>query len=222
MQVAYLLYDRFTALDVTGPYEVLSSMPGTESVLVAENAGPVRNDRRTMTIVADRSLEQVRAPDVVVVPGGLGTRRWLDHESLLRWLRRVHETTTWTTSVCTGSLLLAAAGLLAGAPATTHWRARETLAALGAVPVPDRVVRHGKIITAAGVSSGIDMALQLVQQMFGDEAAQAVQLGIEYDPEPPFNAGAPEKATTPVVEAVTAVFDSLEREALETRTGQES
>jgi transcriptional regulator GlxA family with amidase domain len=214
MQVAYLLYDRFTALDVTGPYEVLSSVPGTESVLVAERPGPVRNDRRTLTIVADRSLDEVRSPDVVVVPGGFGTRRWLEHEPLLGWLRSVHETTTFTTSVCTGSLLLAAAGLLAGAPANTHWRARETLASLGAVPVPDRVVRHGRIMTAAGVASGIDMALRLVQELFGDETAQAVQLGIEYDPEPPFDSGAVEKASTPIVEAVTAVFDALEAEAL--------
>jgi transcriptional regulator GlxA family with amidase domain len=212
--VAYLLYDRFTALDVTGPYEVLSSVPGTESVLVAEHAGPVRNDRRTLTITADRSLEEVRAPEVVVVPGGFGTRRWLEHEPLLAWLRNVHETTTFTASVCTGSLLLAAAGLLADAPAATHWRARETLASLGAVPVPERVVRHGKVITAAGVSSGIDMALWLVQEMFGDEVAQAVQLGIEYDPDPPLDAGSLEKAPTPIVEAVTAVFDSLEAEAL--------
>jgi transcriptional regulator GlxA family with amidase domain len=215
MQVAYLLYDRFTALDIAGPYEVLSSVPGTDSVLVAERAGPVRNDRRTLAMAADRSLDEVRAPDVVVVPGGLGTRRWLEHEPLLAWLRSVHEATTWTTSVCTGSLLLAAAGLLADAPATTHWRARETLASLGAVPVPDRVVHHGRIITAAGVSSGIDMALGLVQEMFGEEVAQAVQLGIEYDPEPPLDAGSPEKAPAPIVDAVTAVFDSLEAEALE-------
>jgi transcriptional regulator GlxA family with amidase domain len=217
MQVAYLLYDRFTALDVTGPYEVFSSVPGTESVLVAEHAGLVRNDRRTLAIAADRSFDEVHSPDVVVVPGGFGTRLLLDEEPLLGWLRRVHETTTWTTSVCTGSLLLAAAGLLAEAPAATHWRARETLASLGAVPVPDRVVSHGKIITAAGVSSGIDMALRLVQEMFGDEVAQAVQLGIEYDPEPPFDAGSLEKASTPIAEAVTAVFDALEAEALEAK-----
>jgi hypothetical protein len=133
-------------------------------------------------------------------------------------LQSVHETTTWTTSVCTGSLLLAAAGLLADAPATTHWRARETLASLGAVPVPDRVVRHGKIITAAGVSSGIDMALRLLQELYGDETAQAVQLGIEYDPDPPLDAGSPDKAPTPIVEVVTAVFDSPEAEALEAGT----
>lgn len=216
MQVAYLLYDRFTALDITGPYDVLGSVPGAESVFVAENAGPVRDERGTMAIVADRSLNEVLAPDILVVPGGFGTRLLFEHEPLLSWLRGVHETTTWTASVCTGSLLLAAAGLLDGVPATTHWLARETLASLGARPVPDRVVQHGKIITAAGVSSGIDMALRLVQLMHGDEAAQAIQLGIEYDPEPPFDAGSPDKAPPAIVETVTAAFTALEAELLAT------
>jgi transcriptional regulator GlxA family with amidase domain len=214
MQVAFLLYDRFTALDVTGPHEVLSSVPGSEPVFVAERTGPIRNERGTLAITADRTLEEVPAPDILVVPGGLGTRLLLDREPLLSWLRAAHETSTWTTSVCTGSLLLAAAGLLEGAPATTHWLARETLASLGARPVPDRVVRHGKIITAAGVSSGIDMALRLVQLMYGDELAQAVQLGIEYDPEPPFDAGSPEKAPEPIVQAVTEVFTALEADVV--------
>jgi transcriptional regulator GlxA family with amidase domain len=215
MLVAFLLYDRFTALDVAGPYEVLASLPGAESVLVAEEAGPVRNDHDTLTVSAGHSLDEVSAPDIVVVPGGLGTRLLLEHEPVLGWLRRVHERTTWTTSVCTGSLLLAAAGLLHGAPATTHWVMRETLASLGAIPVSDRVVQHGKIMTAAGVSSGIDMALQLVQRMYGDEAAQAVQLGIEYDPEPPFDAGAPEKVAQPIADAVENVFRSREAEVLQ-------
>ncbi|MGZ5307803.1 MAG: DJ-1/PfpI family protein, partial [Solirubrobacterales bacterium] len=143
-------------------------------------------------------------------PGGFGNRTLLEHEPLHAWIREVHETSTWTTSVCTGSLLLAAAGLLDGAPATTHWLARDLLAELGAEPVPDRVVQHGKIVTAAGVSSGIDMALRLVQLMHGDEVAQAVQLGIEYDPEPPLDAGSPEKAPAPIVELVTAAFEARE------------
>ncbi len=216
MQIAYLLYDRFTALDLTGPHGVLDSVPGSDSVFVAEQTGPVRNESRTMAIVADRSLAEVLAPDIVVVPGGMGTRLLLEHEPLLSWLRGVYETTTWMTSVCTGSLLLAAAGLLDDAPATTHWLARNTLASLGARPVPDRVVRHGKIITAAGVSSGIDMALRLVQLMHGDEAAQAIQLGIEYDPQPPFDSGSPEKASPAIVETVTAAFSALEAELLAT------
>lgn len=213
MQVAYLLYDRFTALDVTGPHEVLNSVPGNESIFVAEEPGPVRNESDTLSLVADASLDEVTSPDILVIPGGYGTRALLEHEPLLGWIRQVHETTEWTTSVCTGALLLAAAGLLDDAPATTHWLARDLLGELGASPVPARVVEHGKIITAAGVSAGIDMALRLVQKINGDEVAQAVQLGIEYDPDPPLDAGSPEKAPEPIVELVTAVFEAREADA---------
>jgi transcriptional regulator GlxA family with amidase domain len=206
MQVAYLLYDRFTALDITGPHEVLNSVPGNESIFVAEAQGPVRNESDTLSLVADATLEEVPSPDILVVPGGFGTRGLLDHQPLLGWIRSAHETSAWTTSVCTGSLLLAAAGLLDGVPATTHWLARDLLAELGARPVPERVVEQGKIITAAGVSSGIDMALRLVQLINGDTVAQAVQLGIEYDPEPPLDAGSPEKAPEQIVELVTAAY----------------
>jgi transcriptional regulator GlxA family with amidase domain len=214
MQVAYVLYERFTALDITGPYEVLNSVPGVESVFVAERTGPVRNESGTLALVADRTLEEVPAPDIFVVPGGIGTRALLEHEPLLAWLRNAHETSTWTTSVCTGSLLLAAAGLLDGAPATTHWLARDTLASLGARPVPERVVEYGRIITAAGVSAGIDMALRLVQLIYGDELAQEVQLAIEYDPAPPFDAGSPSTASAATVAAVTAAFSTAEAAAL--------
>ncbi len=224
MQIAYLLYDRFTALDITGPHEVLNSVPGNESVFVAENAGPVRNESDTLSLVADASTEEVTAPEIVVVPGGFGTRALIEGaaqakpssdpfdggEPLLDWLRAVHETSTWTTSVCTGALLLAAAGILEGVPATTHWLARDLLAELGAKPVAERVVEQGKIVTAAGVSAGIDMALHLVQRINGTEVAQAVQLGIEYDPEPPLDAGSPQKAPQPVVELVTAAFEAQE------------
>jgi len=210
MQVAYLLYDRFTALDITGPHDVLNSVPGNESIFVAEQAGPIRNESDTLSLVADASLEEVPSPDIVVVPGGFGNRMLLEHEPLHEWIRGVHETSTWTTSVCTGSLLLAAAGLLNGAPATTHWLARDVLAELGAKPVPDRIVEHGKIVTAAGVSSGIDMALHLVTEINGPEVAQAVQLGIEYDPQPPHDAGAPEKAPPEIVELVRGAFQARE------------
>lgn len=210
MQVAYLLYDRFTALDITGPHEVFNSVPGVESVFVGEVAGPYRNESDTLSILADKSLDEVPNPDILVVPGGFGTRSLLDHEPLLSWIRAVDRTTVWTTSVCTGSLLLAAAGLLEGRPATTHWLARETLAGLGARPVADRVVFDGKYVTGAGVSAGIDMALSLVTEIYGPELAQAVQLGIEYDPQPPHDAGAPEKAPAEIVEAVSAVFESRE------------
>jgi transcriptional regulator GlxA family with amidase domain len=208
VQVAFLLYPRFTALDWIGPHDVLNSLPDAECFTVAEEAGPVANETGSLEILASRSIADVDAADILVVPGGLGTRDFLGDGPLLDWLRKIHETTTYTTSVCTGALLLAAAGLLDGIPATTHWLQRELLASLGAEPVPDRVVEHGKIITAAGVSSGIDMALRLVQLIHGDEAAQAVQLGIEYDPQPPFDAGAPEKAPPQIVEAVRAVMNA--------------
>lgn len=213
MQVAYLLYDKFTALDITGPHEVLNSLPDTESIFVAETAGPIRNESDTLSLVADASIDEVPTPDIVVVPGGFGTRALISRAPLVAWLRTAHETTEYTTSVCTGSLLLAGAGLLDGAPATTHWLARDLLAELGAKPVPDRVVEHGKIITAAGVSSGIDMALRLIQIKYGDEAAQAVQLGIEYDPEPPVDAGSPEKAPQAIVDLVTAMFAAQDANA---------
>jgi transcriptional regulator GlxA family with amidase domain len=206
MQIAYLLYDRFTALDIIGPHDVFNSVPGNESIFVAENAGPIRNESDTLSLVADASLDEVQSPGIVVVPGGFGNRILLEHEPLHNWIRTVHETSAWTTSVCTGALLLAAAGLLDGVPATTHWLARDLLGELGAKPVPDRVVQEGKIVTAAGVSSGIDMALRLVQQINGDEVAQAVQLGIEYDPQPPLDAGSPEKAPQPIIDLVTAAF----------------
>lgn len=160
------------------------------------------------------TLDEVTSPDVIVVPGGYGTRPLLQNERLLSWLREVHAQSGWTTSVCTGSLLLAAAGLLHGAPATTHWLARDTLAALGARVTSDRVVHKGKILTAAGVSAGIDMALELVQLTHGTEVAQAVQLGIEYDPQPPLDSGSPAKAAPAIVEIVTAVFATGQREAL--------
>ena len=210
MQIALVLYPGFTSLDIIGPYDVLRSMPGAEPAFVAEQPGEVRDDSGTLALVADRTLEEMPRPEIVVVPGGFGTRRLLRHEPLLSWLRSVHETSIWTTSVCTGSLLLAAAGLLNGLPATTHWLARDTLASLGARPVADRVVQEGKIITAAGVSAGIDMALRLVQLIHGDGAAQAVQLGIEYDPDPPFDAGSPVSAPAGVVEAVSRNYAQRE------------
>jgi transcriptional regulator GlxA family with amidase domain len=202
MQVAFVLYPRFTGLDLIGPHEVLNSLPDVEPAFVAEKPGPVENESDTFSIVATHSFADVPSPEIIVVPGGLGHRELDQHQALLDWLRQAHETSTWTTSVCTGSILLAAAGLLDGAPATTHWMERDLLAELGAEPVPDRVVEHGKIFTAAGVSSGIDMALTLVMKMYGKEAAQAVQLGIEYDPEPPVDAGSPEKAPKEIQEVV--------------------
>jgi putative intracellular protease/amidase len=206
MQIAFLLFDELTALDAVGPYDVLNRIPGAETVFVAEQPGRFETEAGTLSLVASHSLTDVPNPDVVVVPGGTGTRPLLDRDPVLRWVRDAHETSKWTTSVCTGSLVLAAAGILDGLPATTHWAARDELRQLGAVPSSDRVVEQGKILTAAGVSAGIDMALTLTQRMFGDELAQAIQLGIEYDPQPPFDSGSLEKADPQVVDAVMAVL----------------
>jgi putative intracellular protease/amidase len=205
MQIAIPLYDRFTALDAVGPYDVLGRLPGADLAFVAIEPGPVRTEQRTLALTADKALSEVPRPDIVMVPGGFGTRDLLDDEAILGWLQEAHEHSKWTTSVCTGSLLLAAAGILDGVEAATHWLARDELAALGAIPVPERVVQRGKIVTAAGVSSGIDMALHLVALEAGEMAAQAIQLGIEYDPQPPFDAGSPEKAPAEVVEFMRTV-----------------
>ena len=194
MLVAIPLFDRFTALDAVGPYEVLSRLPGTEIAFVGEKTGPVRTDTGMLAITVDRHLDEIDAPDVVVVPGGPGTRAMLEPGALHAWIAKVHETTRWTTSVCTCSLILGAAGLLEGLDATTHWAAMGELAPLVGATTQQRVVPQGKIVTAAGVSAGIDMALWLVAQIAGDDMARAIQLGIEYDPQPPFDAGSPAKA----------------------------
>ncbi|MER6120700.1 DJ-1/PfpI family protein [Streptomyces sp. A0642] len=200
MQIALLLFDRFTALDAVGPYEILSRAPGAETVFVAESAGEVRNDNGSLALIADRSLDDVPAPDLVIVPGGPGQSAQMENEALLGWLRRADATSTWTTSVCTGSLLLASAGLLEGRRATSHWLALETLKEYGAEPTGERVVTDGKYVTAAGVSSGIDMGLTLLGRIAGDAHAQAVQLLTEYDPQPPYDAGSPQKAPAAIVE----------------------
>lgn len=214
MQIAIPIFDRFTALDAVGPYQVLSSIPGAEVRFLGPEAGPVSTDNRMLTVLADGRWEDAARPDVVVVPGGIGTRALLADERLLDWLRAAHEHTAYTTSVCTGALLLAAAGLLDGTDATTHWMERERLGELGACPVPDRVVERGKLLTAAGVSAGIDMALRLTELLTNADVAQAVQLGIEYDPQPPFDAGSPDKARPDTVELVRAVVEASDAEAL--------
>ncbi|WP_217207956.1 DJ-1/PfpI family protein [Streptomyces sp. AC550_RSS872] len=200
MQIAMVLYDRFTALDIVGPYEALSRIPDVRVDFVAEAAGPVRADTGFLALTADKALADVPHPDVVVVPGGPGTFTEIENEVLLRWLRTADATSTWTTSVCSGSLLLAAAGLLEGRRATTHWLTLDFLPQYGAEPTGERVVPDGKYITAAGVSSGIDMGLTLVGKIAGDEHAQAVQLLTEYDPQPPYDAGSPQKAPAHLVE----------------------
>jgi transcriptional regulator GlxA family with amidase domain len=205
MKIAILLYEGFTALDAIGPYEVLRSVPGWEVEFVAEERGEVRTDSGVVGLTADRALAEVDQPEILLVPGGMGSREKMKDEELLAWLRRIDETTKWTTSVCTGSLLLAAAGLLEGKQATGHWAWLEPLRDFGADPVGGRYVEDGKVITAAGVSAGIDMALYLVGREVGTEVAQAIQLGIEYDPDPPFDAGSPQKAPPEIVARVSAI-----------------
>jgi len=204
MQIAVLLYDRFTALDAIGPYEVLSRLPGASLSFVAAERGAVKTDNGMLTILAEHTLEEVEHPDIVLVPGGPGEVATRAGTETLEWLGRAHETSTWTSSVCTGSLILGAAGLLEGKRATSHWLALEELGKLGAEPLSERIVYDGKIVTAAGVSAGIDMALSLAEKIAGRQVAEAIQLGIEYDPQPPFDAGAPEKAPKGVVEALRA------------------
>lgn len=201
MNIAILLFENITALDAVAPYEVLSRTRGAAVSWVASAPGPKRA-KGGLTLLAERSLFEVPNPQVILVPGGSGVDGVLKEPMVLEWIRKAHRTSTFTTAVCTGSLVLGAAGLLKGLRATTHWNYRDRLSGFGADVVSERVVRSGKIVTAAGVSAGIDMALRLVQWMAGDRAAQAIQLGIEYDPDPPFDAGSPDKAPPEIVEMV--------------------
>jgi putative intracellular protease/amidase len=203
MQIALALFPGFTDLDIVGPFQVLVDVPGHDVVFVAAELGPVLDHTGRCPLVASKTFAEVTAPEVVVVPGG---NTDVLQPALVEWVRNVHETTTWTTSVCTGSLYLAAAGILEGTDATTHWARTKELEALGARYTEERVVERGKVITAAGVSSGIDMALTLLDRMHGPQIAQAVQLAIEYDPQPPFDSGSPSKAPADVLEFMAALY----------------
>jgi transcriptional regulator GlxA family with amidase domain len=202
VKVAILIFDKLTALDAVGPYEVLSRLPNAELSFVAKEPGPKRTDTGALSLNADLAISELTDPDLVLVPGGEGNRPLMRDDEVLEWLRRAHEGSTWTTSVCTGALVLGAAGILEGKRATTHWAYRERLREFGAEPVVERFVEDGKVVTAAGVSAGIDMALHLAARDVGDDFAKAVQLGIEYDPAPPFDTGSPEKAPPELVEVV--------------------
>ncbi|MEU6996004.1 DJ-1/PfpI family protein [Streptomyces sp. NPDC046465] len=196
LSVAVLLYDGFTALDAVGPFEVLCRVPGVRVTMVAREAGPVTTDTGELSLVAERAMRDVHRADVLLVPGGgdRGVMAMMDDTGVHEWIRRIHRRTVWTTSVCTGSLILGAAGLLRGLPATTYWAARPYLAEVGATYTPGRYVEAGKIITAAGVSAGIDMGLHLAARLSDTEVAKAMQLAVEYDPDPPYDTGSPEKA----------------------------
>jgi putative intracellular protease/amidase len=210
MDIALLIFPRLTALDAIGPYEVLQRLPGARVKFVAAERGVYRTEQDMLGLTADFATSEITSADILLVPGGIGTRALVDDEATLEWIRAIDADSTWTTSVCTGSLLLGAAGLLQGKQATTHWAALDMLKAFGAIPTSERVVEQGKIITAAGVSSGIDMALRLAAHVAGDDVAQAIQLGIEYDPQPPFDCGSVAKAS----EATrNLTFANLAREA---------
>jgi putative intracellular protease/amidase len=204
MQIAILVYPRFTALDAVGPYEVLSRLPDARVTFVAEHAQVCRTDTGQLALVADAALDELPSPEVVVVPGGPGQAALMEDGPVHAWLRAADAGSTWTASVCTGSLILGAAGLLASRRATSNWQALDELRGLGAEVVPERVVFDGKYATSAGVTAGLDMALSLAAKIAGEQVAQAIQLGLEYDPQPPFEAGSPEKAPAEIVEAVRA------------------
>jgi transcriptional regulator GlxA family with amidase domain len=204
IQVAILLFEGVNAQDVAGPYEVLRFLPGADVVFVASQRGPKHGERGGLGLVAERSLEEVPRPEIIVVPGGAGELRAREDQAVGAWLREAHAHSTWTTSVCTGSLLLGAFGILRDKRATTHWTALRELAQFGATAVSERYVFDGKLVTAAGVSAGIDMALALAARIAGPEVAQAIQLAIEYDPAPPFDAGSPAKCPPAIVERLRA------------------
>ena len=212
MDIACLVFEGITALDIVGPYEVLARLPGAEVRFVAKESGPIRTDNKVLGIVADHAIADVKSADVLVVPGGFATVNLEHDEGLLDWIRAIDATSTWTTSVCTGSMLLAAAGLLEGKQATTHWASLERLREYGAIPTSERVVEQGKYVTAAGVSSGIDMALTLTARIAGDDIAQAIQLSIEYDPQPPFDSGSVAKAPKAVLGLVSAALAQRQKD----------
>ncbi len=207
MRIVFFLYEGLTTLDIIGPHDVLSRLPGVEPISVSKDGGPVMADTGALGLVATHAMTDIDSCDVLVVPGGVaGTFAAAADEEILDWVRRMASTATWTTSICTGSLILGAAGLLDGKQATTHWAAMDLLAAYGAEAVTARSVQDGNVVTAAGVSAGIDMALSLAATIAGDEAAQAIQLGIEYDPAPPFDCGSPAKAGPEIMERASSVF----------------
>jgi transcriptional regulator GlxA family with amidase domain len=204
MHVAIPLFPKFTALDAIGPYEVLQRVPDLDITFIGHQRGEVRSENGFLGITLDATFDEMPSPDIIVFPGGMGTRPLMHDQAVLDWVRTAHQTSIFTTSVCTGSLVLGAAGLLQGLTATTHWGAYKTLEETGATPTGTRVVEHlpERIITAAGVSSGIDMALRLLEILFDATAAKASQLMIEYDPQPPFDCGSVDKSDDVVMTRV--------------------
>ncbi len=207
IQIAILLYEGFTALDAVGPYEVLASLPNAEVTFIAEQAGEIRSDTNRLGLIADATLSDLTHPNVIVVPGGPSMMQAAQSQVLLDWLREAHTTSLWTCSVCTGSFILGMAGLLEGKTVTTHWASRDyTQQFGGAKYVAKRFVQDGKIITAAGVSAGIDMALFIAAQLAGEKTAESIQLALEYDPQPPFQQGDFSRARSEIIKASTQLL----------------
>jgi putative intracellular protease/amidase len=218
MKIVFLLFDGLTALDAVGPYEVLSRMPGAEVRFAGLTAGTIVTGDQKLRLATDAAIADIPSCDMLVVPGGFGTRALERNQEVLDWVRAIDKTTSITASVCTGSFVLAAAGLLRGRRATSHWAMRSRLADYGATPVGERVVRDGKYVTAAGVSAGIDFGLSLVLELCGPDVAASIQLGIEYDPAPPLDAGHPDRAPAAVRDALLTRLlarDKAAREALQ-------
>jgi len=201
MQITFLFYDGMTALDAVGPHEILCRLPGVTAKRVAKSAGKINTDSG-LILYADYSLSDISHADILFIPGAGNATTLRKYPEILEWVQSIHSKTKWTTSVCTGSLILGAAGILSGVKATTHWAAIDRLKRWGAEPVQERIVESGKIITAAGVSAGIDMALALAAKISGERVAKSLQLGIEYDPEPPFDSGSPKKADPELLESL--------------------
>jgi transcriptional regulator GlxA family with amidase domain len=209
--VGLVLYPRFTALDIVGPFQTLVDVPGLNVFFVAAQKGPVVDHTGKLALEATYSFDEIDSLDVLVVPGGMADRDIDANNDVVQFIKKIHPTTTWTTSVCTGSIFLAHAGVLDGLTATTHWASYDRLHALGATPTEQRVVTEGKIITAAGVSSGIDMGLVLVAAIEGDDMAKLIQLAIEYDPQPPFDSGAPSKVSPEFKQFALQIFSNPNR-----------
>ncbi len=209
--VGLVLYPQFTALDIVGPFQTLVDVPGLDVFFVAADRGPVVDHTGRLTLQAARSFDEVESLDVLVVPGGFADRGIDSTNDVVQFVKKIHPTTTWTTSVCTGSIYLAHAGILNGLNATTHWASYDRLRELGAFPTEQRVIQEGKIITAAGVSAGIDMGLTLVAALEGEEMAKMIQLAIEYDPQPPFDSGAPSKVSPEFKKFALSIFTNPNR-----------
>jgi transcriptional regulator GlxA family with amidase domain len=205
MDIVIPLFDRFEPLDAIGPYEILGYVPDATVRFVGAEPGLVRDVLGSLPVHVPTGYSEVEHCDVLLIPGGGSFQTMVGDPQFLDWVRRIHAGTRFTTSVCTGSLVLGAAGLLDGLTATTHWDAAADLEAYGAVYTPERVVRHDRVITSAGVSSGIDMAIRLVALLTDEVTAQAIQLYTEYDPQPPFDTGSVAKAPAEVLERARAL-----------------